>query len=146
MALINPHPALKAAVPQSPMVDGWMGDDWFHNGAFRVNSFDYMVDMSVGKGDNDAKIPRGSGDDYTAYLEAGSAGDFARKWGLRISRRAQADGKPGLYPVLVFRRWTNGWLHGLSLCRPCWSLDSGIRRIPMAPRRLSRAGAKGYRQ
>jgi hypothetical protein len=33
-----------------------------------------MVDMSVGKGDNDAKIPRGSGDDYTAYLEAGSAG------------------------------------------------------------------------
>jgi predicted acyl esterase len=35
MALINPHPALKAAVPQSPMVDGWMGDDWFHNGAFR---------------------------------------------------------------------------------------------------------------
>ena len=34
MALIDPHPALKAAVPQSPMVDGWMGDDWFHNGAF----------------------------------------------------------------------------------------------------------------
>ena len=32
---INPHPALKAAVPQSPMVDGWMGDDWFDNGAFR---------------------------------------------------------------------------------------------------------------
>ena len=29
MAEINPHPALKAAVPQSPMVDGWMGDDWF---------------------------------------------------------------------------------------------------------------------
>ncbi|NOW46763.1 hypothetical protein FHW96_002927 [Novosphingobium sp. SG751A] len=82
MALINPHPALKAAVPQSPMVDGWMGDDWFHNGAFRVNSFDYMVDMSVGKGDSDAKIPRGAGDDYSAYLEAGSAGDFARKWGI----------------------------------------------------------------
>ena len=38
MAEINPHPALKAAVPQSPMVDGWMGDDWFHNGAFRVSS------------------------------------------------------------------------------------------------------------
>ena len=35
MALINPHPALKAAVPMSPMVDGWKGDDWFHNGAFR---------------------------------------------------------------------------------------------------------------
>ena len=29
MALINPHPALKVAVPMNPMVDGWMGDDWF---------------------------------------------------------------------------------------------------------------------
>src|SRR6266851_6592942 len=34
MALVNPHPALKVAVPMNPMVDGWMGDDWFHNGAF----------------------------------------------------------------------------------------------------------------
>jgi putative CocE/NonD family hydrolase len=34
-ALVNPHPALKVAVPMNPMVDGWMGDDWFHNGAFR---------------------------------------------------------------------------------------------------------------
>ena len=41
MALINPHPALKAVVAQSPMVDGWMGDDWFHNGAFRVNSLGF---------------------------------------------------------------------------------------------------------
>ena len=35
MALINPHPALMVSVPMNPMVDGWMGDDWFHNGAFR---------------------------------------------------------------------------------------------------------------
>ena len=35
--------------------------------------------MSTGKADAGAAIPRGSGDDYTAYLEAGSAGDFARK-------------------------------------------------------------------
>src|SRR3546814_13242278 len=28
MAKIDPHPALKAAAPQRPMVDGWMGDDW----------------------------------------------------------------------------------------------------------------------
>jgi predicted acyl esterase len=34
MALVNPHPALKVSVPMNPMVDGWMGDDWFHNGAF----------------------------------------------------------------------------------------------------------------
>ena len=35
MGLIDPHPALKAAVPQGPLLDGWMGDDWFHYGAFR---------------------------------------------------------------------------------------------------------------
>ena len=40
---INPHPALKAAVPESPMVDGWMGDDWFHNGAFRTGSLDFAL-------------------------------------------------------------------------------------------------------
>src|SRR6478736_10428778 len=80
MAEINPHPALKAAVPQSPMVDTWIGDDDFHNGAFRISGFDYFLEMSTGHGDAGAKIPRGAGDDYTAYLESGSAGDFARKW------------------------------------------------------------------
>jgi putative CocE/NonD family hydrolase len=82
MSEINPHPALKAAVPESPMVDTWIGDDDFHNGAFRVPSFDYFLEMSTGKADAGAKIARGAGDDYTAYLEAGSAGDFARKWGI----------------------------------------------------------------
>jgi hypothetical protein len=80
MALIDPHPALKAAVPQSPMVDGWMGDDWFHNGAFRLNSFDYFTGQMARK--NDGDVPYGVGDDYDAYLEAGSAGDFARLYGL----------------------------------------------------------------
>ena len=41
MALLGPHPALKVAAPESPMVDGWMGDDWFHYGAFRQTNFDY---------------------------------------------------------------------------------------------------------
>jgi putative CocE/NonD family hydrolase len=80
MTEINPHPALKAAVPESPMVDTWMGDDDFHNGAFRVSSFDYFLEMSTGKGDAKASVPRGQGDDYTVYLQAGSAGDFARLW------------------------------------------------------------------
>ena len=37
MALLDPHPALKVAAPESPMIDGWMGDDWFHYGAFRAD-------------------------------------------------------------------------------------------------------------
>jgi uncharacterized protein len=82
MAEINPHPALKAAVPQSPMVDGWMGDDWFHNGAFRVSAFDYIVGLSTKKGDGDGEFALGGGDHYTRYLEAGSAADFARMLGI----------------------------------------------------------------
>src|SRR6202012_5116168 len=81
MSEINPHPALKAAVPESPMVDTWKGDDDFHNGAFRVGTFDYIVEMSTGKGDDESKIPTGVGDDYTRYLDAGSIGDYARRYG-----------------------------------------------------------------
>ncbi len=82
MALINPHPALKAAVPESPMVDGWMGDDWFHNGAFRISSFDYAVGQAYNKGDGGGEFALGAGDHYTRYLEAGSAYDFARMLGI----------------------------------------------------------------
>ena len=41
MALIDPHPALKAAVPQSPMVDGWIGDDWFKKKTFCTFGFNF---------------------------------------------------------------------------------------------------------
>jgi putative CocE/NonD family hydrolase len=84
MAEINPHPALKAAVPQSPMVDGWMGDDWFHNGAFRNPSIDYAVEQSTGKAEAGSGPPVGVGDDYSRYLEAGSTGDYIRKWGFDV--------------------------------------------------------------
>ncbi len=46
MSLVNPHPALKVAVPMNPMVDGWMGDDWFHNGAFREQNMSYIYEQS----------------------------------------------------------------------------------------------------
>jgi len=80
MALIDPHPALKAAVPQSPMVDGWMGDDWFHNGAFRQTNYDYITGQTAKEGSG--PVPYGAGDDYSLFLEAGSSGDFARRYGL----------------------------------------------------------------
>ncbi len=81
MALIHPHPALKVAAPESPMVDGWMGDDWFHYGAFRQNNLDYITDQTTVQGEGKA-IPREDYDDYTGFLSKGSAGDFARAGGL----------------------------------------------------------------
>ncbi|MBA4138698.1 MAG: glutaryl-7-ACA acylase [Opitutus sp.] len=81
MALLDPHPALKVAVPQSPMIDGWMGDDWFHYGAFRQVNFDYFTGQFGGKGGGNAAL-RGNVDDYEAFRRAGSAGEFARMTGI----------------------------------------------------------------
>ena len=57
MALLDPHPALKVAAPESPMVDGWMGDDWFHYGAFRQTNFDYTSEQTTKK-DEGEPVPR----------------------------------------------------------------------------------------
>ena len=81
MGLINPHPALKAAVPQSPMIDGWMGDDWFHYGAFRARNVDWFTSQMTSKGPG-TNVPRRNFDDYENFLRAGSFGDFAKAAGL----------------------------------------------------------------
>jgi len=82
MAEINPHPALKAVVPESPMVDTWIGDDTFHNGAFRQSMFDYALEQGYKNGDAISGPAYGGGDQYDMYLKDGSAGDHARKWGM----------------------------------------------------------------
>jgi putative CocE/NonD family hydrolase len=80
-ALVNPHPALKVAVPMNPMVDGWRGDDWFHNGAFRLPNEPYVYEQD-GTRDNSAKWWTSNFDDYDMYLRAGSAGTLATDRGL----------------------------------------------------------------
>src|SRR5258708_3004876 len=81
MGLINPHPALKAAAPESAMIDGWMGDDWFHYGAFRQKNMDYFTGQMTARGEG-KEIPREGLDDYANFLRAGSIGDFAKAAGL----------------------------------------------------------------
>ncbi len=81
MALVNPHPALKVAAPMSPMVDGWMGDDWFHYGAFRQTNFDYFTGQTAARGSGESIVRQGY-DDYENFRRAGSAGDFAKAAGL----------------------------------------------------------------
>jgi len=80
-ALVKPHPALKVAAPMSPMVDGWMGDDWFHFGAFRQANFDYFTFQTTRKGEGES-IARAGYDDYENLRHAGSADAFARTAGL----------------------------------------------------------------
>ena len=81
MALINPHPALKVSVPMNPMVDGWR-DDWFHNGAFRSYGLDYVYEREASR-KNEILWPFSHHDEYQAAMEAGSAGEIGRRYGLK---------------------------------------------------------------
>jgi putative CocE/NonD family hydrolase len=83
MGLIDPHPALKVAAPESPMVDGWMGDDWFHYGAFRQVNIDYFAAQTTARGAGQP-VARGSYDDYEEFRRAGSAGAYMQMHGLDI--------------------------------------------------------------
>ncbi|UYB50800.1 CocE/NonD family hydrolase [Xanthomonas sp. AM6] len=81
MALTDPHPALKVAAPESPMIDGWMGDDWLNYGAFRQVNFDYFTGQLTQRGKGSG-IPRQGHDDHSNFLRAGSAGDYAKAAGV----------------------------------------------------------------
>jgi putative CocE/NonD family hydrolase len=81
MALLHPHPALKVAAPESPMIDGWMGDDWFQYGAFRQKMFDYIAEQTSTKGKG-SPVARSGRDDYEDMLDAGSAGAYATAHGI----------------------------------------------------------------
>ena len=78
MPLVHPHPALKVVVPMNPMVDGWRGDDWFHNGAFRQQNIPYIYEQTATRS-NDAHWASSTFDDYDMYLRAGSAGELGRQ-------------------------------------------------------------------
>jgi putative CocE/NonD family hydrolase len=78
MSTVHPHPALKVAVPFAPMVDGWMGDDWFHNGAFRQDgALEYTYEQEATR-KNEAKWWSGTYDTYEFWLRAGNAGSVAK--------------------------------------------------------------------
>ena len=82
LSTVHPHPALKVAVPFAPMIDGWMGDDWFHNGAFRQEgtlSYTYQQEATR---KSDEKWWSGFRDTYDEFLRTGSAGAMAASRGL----------------------------------------------------------------
>jgi uncharacterized protein len=67
---IDPHPAVKAISPQAPMTDVWIGDDFFHNGAFRQTyGYDYVLGMESSKQATFGKLPE---DAYDYFLKEGS--------------------------------------------------------------------------
>ena len=82
MSLLEPHPALKACVAMNPMVDCWIGDDFFHNGAFRqLPTAEYAVRQTSGKSVV-GSWPGQRYDEYESWLLAGSASGMGQALGL----------------------------------------------------------------
>lgn len=81
MALLDPHPALKAAVPVNSMVDSWLGDDFYRHGAMRTVMLEYVYRQTATANASQG-IPWGYHDFYTAVLEAGSIGELGRRYGM----------------------------------------------------------------
>ncbi len=83
-SIMDSHPALKAASPQAPMTDLFMGDDAYHGGAFMLAAnFDFYVDF---KPQNNPQLPEktfvpfdyGTKDGYEFYLDAGPIGNLSK--------------------------------------------------------------------
>ena len=88
MAGVDHHPAVKAISPQAPMTDVWLGDDFFHNGAFRQTyGFDYVQQLEKAKDD---QVVSSTADTYDYFLQhtnfAGAAAD-AKMSALPTARR-----------------------------------------------------------
>ena len=86
---IDPHPATKAISPQAPMIDVWLGDDFFHNGAFRQSyGYDYVLGLEATNERTEVnyRIDKhgASIDGYDYFLGRGSFDQDVKKSGVKI--------------------------------------------------------------
>lgn len=78
MAMLDPHPALRAVSPQASPADMWIGDDFHHNGAFRLSyGFEYATMMESARGVQPFAFD--TYDTYDWYLRLGSLANVNRK-------------------------------------------------------------------
>jgi putative CocE/NonD family hydrolase len=83
-SIIDSHPAIKAASPQAPVTDYYMGDDSYHNGAFMLASnFGFYTNFK--QQDTPTLPPKsrvpfdfGTQDGYEFYLKAGTLADIIK--------------------------------------------------------------------
>jgi putative CocE/NonD family hydrolase len=79
MGAIEPHPALRAISPQASPSDMWLGDDFHHNGAFRLSyGFEYAAMMESGKDVQQFRFDRY--DTYDWYLSLGPLSNVNAKY------------------------------------------------------------------
>jgi putative CocE/NonD family hydrolase len=79
MGMINPHPALKAVSEQACMGDTFLGDDFFHNGAFRLSyAFEYSALLETSNENYSFSFDRF--DLYDWYLRLGALSNANAKY------------------------------------------------------------------
>lgn len=81
MGMLDPHPALQAVVPQASPADMWLGDDFHHNGAFRLSyGFEYTYLMESSKEMSDVSSIIDRYDTYEWYLNLGPLSNVDAKY------------------------------------------------------------------
>lgn len=81
MGTIDPHPALKAASEQATPSDMYIGDDFHHNGAFRLSyGFEYAYMTEYSK--ESARFPFSNYDTYEWFLDLGPLSNVNKKYFL----------------------------------------------------------------
>ena len=128
MAMIDPHPALKAVSEQASPADQFLGDDFHHNGAFRLSyGLEYSAMMETGKTNFHFKFDQH--DTFEWYLALGALSNFNTE--LRTRKAADVErfrGASQLRRVLAEaggarRIWT------LPRCRTSTWRAGGTRKI-----------------
>ena len=89
MAGIDPHPAVKAISPQAPMIDVWIGDDFFHNGAFRQSyGYDYVMWLESSKTETEVSYGEDKSgkpiDGFDYFLRRGSFAEDMKESGSKL--------------------------------------------------------------
>jgi putative CocE/NonD family hydrolase len=91
MAALSGHPALKAASPQAPVTEWFIGDDIHHNGAFMLmDMVDFYIDWGFGVPRpaptilNPEPLTHNTDDSYTYFLRAGALPYFTKIANKRI--------------------------------------------------------------
>ena len=81
MGMLDPHPALQAVVPAASPADMWIGDDFHHNGAFRLSyGFEYTYMMESSKEISDTSKIIDKYDTYEWYLDLGALSNVDAKY------------------------------------------------------------------
>jgi putative CocE/NonD family hydrolase len=84
-AIIDAHPALRAASPQAPMADNFLGDDMHHNGAFFLpHAFNFLANFGRPRPANPTeqrpRFDHGTTDGYKFFLEMGPLSNANKKY------------------------------------------------------------------